>query len=535
MASFFGMDIADPIADIKGAITDTTVGLSAYIKALGKKEIDNIFNNTKKTPAGHIEFFTGEEWRTLDPPHKSRAYAASTLIIARYSTCDIEEVKSYLKSFDDAHETYIGKDSLDDLIKELEQMKLNGGGRKKQTGGGFAEIAQLLAGLDVIVLKMINQRGMDVEIIDTTINGTIMLLDKAAMVISNLPACMKSLLGDTLYRLMHRLATSIIGYKITMFSWENKMALISILGKILSYTPAVASGTIALTIGFVATKLMESAAATATAVPYEANLKAALDALDGATVEQISKIGMTGVTNAVDLTKKFIGLSVELVIKVRTDLAAAGAAVAAQNVIENSAFESKIRADWDALLVKAKVGIKRVRDEESEKDRLNNLFTEKFAAIQDAIRMSPEYIAAAARTADEIADAEIAEETMARELEGAKEAAGAMDDDEEVDEEVGDDAGAMKENQGAMDTVMGPGEKENEGAGAGQVAKKYRGDERTRIGDGLDSFGGKRKSQKQKKQQQKKQKKTQKQSQKKLSKSKRAKKAKQSKKANKKH
>jgi hypothetical protein len=539
MASFVDteqpMDIEDPIVGIKNAILNG--GVTDYIKRLETKDIDNIFNNTKKTPAGHIEFFTGQEWPTLNVAQKRRTYAASTLIIAKYSTCDIEEVKSYLKSFDHAHrtyiKTYIGYDSLDQLIDGLNGMAL-GGGRKKQTGGGFAEIAQLLAGLDVVALKLINQRGMDVEIIKKSINGTIMLLDNAAIAISalsGLPACMKSLLGDTLYRLMHRLATSIIGYKITAFSWENKMALIRILGKILSYTPAVASGAIALIIGFVATKVIESAAAAATAVEYEDNLKAALDALDGATVEQISKIGMTGVTNAVDLSKKFIGLSVELVIKVRTDLAAAGAAVAAQNVIENSAFESKIRADWDALLVKANVGIKRVRDEESEKDRLNNLFTEKFAAIQDAIRMSPEYIAAAARTAAEIADAEIAEETMARELEaGAEEAAGAMDHDEEV----GDDAGAKKENQGAMDTAMGPDAKANEGAGAGQVAKKYRGEERAEGYEGYENLGGKRKSQKQKKQQ-KQQKKTQKQSQKKLSKSKRAKKAKQSKKANKKH
>jgi hypothetical protein len=348
---------------------------------------------------------------------------------------------------------------------------------------------------------------------------------------------------------MHRLATSIIGYKITAFTWEHKKALISILGKILSYAPAVASGTIALIIGFVATKVMESAAATATAVEYEANLKAALNTLDAATVTDIVNIGVIITKQSVDLTKKFFDLSAELVIRIRKQLADARDETVRMNIIAKANKKADMESDWAALLAKTELNdLTSIRAlNETEKVSLNNLFNEQFEAIQNAIRMSPEYIAAAelaaARTAAQIAEVKFAEETMARELEAG--------------DDVDDDA-AMEENPSAD-------EKDNKGAGAEQGAKRYRGEEENQSEEddegavaeqvakksrvvsesrraaeevaakrGKPDYGGKRKSQKQQ-QKQKQQKKTQKQSHKKLSKSNRAKKAKQSKKANKKH
>ncbi len=558
MADFFGMatgdmDIKDPMPGLINAILNPAVGLTDYIEALEKKDIDNIFNNTKKTPAGHIEFFTGEEWLELNKDQKQRTYAASTKIIAAYGKCDIKDVEIYFNEFDRAHQAYIrynGPDALDELIIKVGTMSMAGGGRKKQTGGGIVEIAGVLAGLDVIILRLLSDTKYDPN---KQIPTLVQVFENAASLIAKIPDCIKFLLGDTYYRLVERLATSIIGYKFVAFTWEYKITLLNRLLALVSYAPDVARGTMALTIGFVATKVIVRIGYEISAVDYNGKLKTALDGLDAATVEQLAKVGINTVSNTGDLTKKFFDLSVELVIKIRKQLADAHEKTVLENAIAKAEKISDMQADWEALLNRTKLKdlTGQIAFNAKEKERLNHMFTEQFATIQNAIRMSPEYIAAAAlataRTEAEIAEAKIAEETMARDLEAAmardkeqaiqrqpersRAADGAMGpdanamDDSELEETVtGDGVGQGS----AMGAVAGLGEKENEGAGEEPGAK------RTRLGDGLDNLGGgKRKSQKQ--QRQKQQKKTQKQSHKKLSKSKRAKKAKQSKKANKKH
>jgi hypothetical protein len=299
----------------------------------------------------------------------------------------------------------------------------------------------------------------------------------------------------------------------------------------------------ALTVGFVATKVIVRLGNEVSVVNYEDRIKAVLNTLDAATVEDIAKVGVS----TTDLTKKFIGLSVELVIKIRQQLADAHDENARKTVIAKANEKADMERDWAALL--SQTGLQNLRVQRDDAVKLTAMFNEKFAAIQDAIRMSPEYIAAAAleaaRTERDIQAANELAEAMARDLAEARAGddpqakrrrgpgAGAamMTPDAGAESEDGagaeseDGAGAETEDGAGAETEDGAGEKENPGAGV-MGAKRTRGDQ-------WDSFGGKRKSQKQ--QRQKKQKKTQKQSQKKLSKSKRAKKAKQSKKANKKH
>jgi hypothetical protein len=466
--------------------------------------------------------------------------------------CDLDGVKRFYNTLFDKNTEYTdkinantnadaaAKSILDSLDILMAGMTLGGGKRKKQTGGGVAEIAQLLAGVDAIVFNLFSRAGYDSS---GLVERIIALLEKAAIAISGFPDCMREIVGDTLYRLVERFSTSMLGYKFVELLWANKGRILKLVLTLVSHVPTVAGGTMALTVGFVATKVIVRLGNEVSVVNYEDRIKAVLNTLDAATVEDIAKVGVS----TTDLTKKFIGLSVELVIKIRQQLADAHDENARKTVIAKANEKADMERDWAALL--SQTGLQNLRVQRDDAVKLTAMFNEKFAAIQDAIRMSPEYIAAAAleaaRTERDIQAANELAEAMARDLAEARAGddpqakrrrgpgAGAamMTPDAGAESEDGagaeseDGAGAETEDGAGAETEDGAGEKENPGAGV-MGAKRTRGDQ-------WDSFGGKRKSQKQ--QRQKKQKKTQKQSQKKLSKSKRAKKAKQSKKANKKH
>ena len=175
-------------------------------------------------------------------------------------TCNFTQVQQFYTDRKKAMEQYNAnytEANVDELITALEQITINDGGKQrggKQRGGNLVQIVTLIAGIEVALSKAKNA-ALDVK------NKLYALCQKAGSAIYNAPSvvseCLRSLMGETLYKILKNMAKGAIGAGLLTEVYQNIENIINVLLSIVKYVPYVAGLLTMLSTGLVVFKLAE--------------------------------------------------------------------------------------------------------------------------------------------------------------------------------------------------------------------------------------------------------------------------------------
>ena len=232
-------------------------------------------------------------------------YKITKICAAAPETCEFSQIKEFYAARSEAMAKYNAKeidDILKDLTEDVKKLKISGGG--KQKGGNWVSIVTLIAGIEVALSK-VKSFSADVY------NKLCELCTKVATAIKNapttVPECLRSIMGDTLYKIVKNMLKGAIGYEVLNEIYANIESLQKALISIVKYIPYAAGVLTMLSIGLFAFKVAEKLGGNAPELMESAKtiVTEAVNAIDESDFDKIIETANNLKTTIVDtITQK---------------------------------------------------------------------------------------------------------------------------------------------------------------------------------------------------------------------------------------